>query len=39
MNTCLSSESPDFSLAYTGTEIAISYLIMLGSHPISIYFG
>lgn len=39
INTCLLSESPDFSLAYTGSELAISYLIMLGSHPISIYFG
>jgi hypothetical protein len=34
---CSLSESADFSLVHTG--IAICYLIMIGSHPISIYFS
>lgn len=39
LNSPLLRESADFSPAYTGTVIAICDLIMLGSHPISIYFS
>lgn len=36
---CLLSESADFSLSYTSAGIATFYLIMSGSHPVSIYSG